>query len=115
MSAMGHDALDTAALRAADADARTVAALCDALDAARDELRRTQRALAEADGEFARAAKRVELAQQARTAAEVERSRFYLGLSAAQAACHAVIADKDATAAEHDLARRVLTESRRRA
>lgn len=94
----------TAAVRAACAAApvepATVAALCDALDAARGDARRAER--------------RVEIAQQARTAAEVERSRFYVGLTAAQAECHAVIADAAACDAERALARRVLSASRKR-
>ena len=66
-------------------------------------------------GEAARTAKRLEIAEAARRAAEVERSRFYLQLSAAQAECHAVAADPAAGDAERALAKRVLTASRRRA
>jgi hypothetical protein len=107
------DVLDIATIRASCAAAApvapaTVAGLCDALEAARGEL------LAR-DGEAARTAKRLEIAEAARRTAEVERSRFYLQLSAARAECHAVAADPAASDAERAVAKRVLAASRRKA
>ena len=67
------------------------------------------------DAESARMARRLEIAEAARKAAEVERTRIFIGLTAAQAECHAVIADAGASEAERAVARRILAASRRRA
>jgi hypothetical protein len=104
--------LDTATIRAAEPgtlDAvATVGALCDALDAARAELRQAAQALEMREGDARRAATRLEIAQRARAAAEVERGRFQLALNAVRVECHRVLADKDAGPERREVVRAVL-------
>jgi hypothetical protein len=109
---MGQTSVDTAAIRAAEPGAldpaETVDALCDALDAVRAELARANEALKMHEGDAQRVATRLEIAQRARAAAEVERGRFQLALDAARAECNRVLADKDAGPERREVARAVL-------
>ena len=103
--------LDVTAVRAAVAAGTplhrsTMIALCDALDAARAEVRSRE-------GDAARMAKRLVFAETARDTAVVERGRVILSLTCAQAECHAVIKDECASEASKEIARSILAASRR--
>lgn len=109
---MGQIEVDTTAIRAAEPGtldlAESVGALCDALDAVRAELDRASRALQTREGDAQRATTRLEIAQRARAAAEVERGRFQVAFNAVSAECNRVLADKDAGPDRREVARAVL-------